>query len=48
MLHIFSIFNINMATQNSLVLVGFFKMHAGMTALTIQSNNIVLNEVKDN
>ena len=26
----------------------FFKMHAYMTAVTIQSNTIVANEVKDN
>ena len=26
----------------------FFKMHTGMAAVTIHSNEIVLNEVKDN
>ena len=26
----------------------FFKRYAGITAVTIQSNKIVLNEVKDN
>ena len=26
----------------------FFKMHTDMTAVTLQSNEIVLNEVKDN
>ena len=42
-------FNIKMATQNSPILISFLKkMHADMTVVTIQSNKIVLNEVKDN
>ena len=45
MLHIFSI---KMAAQNFTNFVKFFLMHADMTAVTIQSNKIALNEVKDN
>ena len=41
-----SIFNIKMANENSPVLVFF--IHADMTAVTVQSNKIVSNEVKDN
>ena len=43
-----SIFNIKLATQKFTNFDKFFKMHAGMTAVTIQSKKIVLNEVKDN
>ena len=32
--------------KNSLILISFFKMRADMTAVTIQSNKIVSNEVK--
>lgn len=39
-----SIFNIQKFTS----LASFKKIHAAMTAATIQSNKIVLNEVKDN
>ena len=44
-----SIFNIKMATQKftSFDKFFFFLMHADMTAVTIQSNKIVSNEVKD-
>ena len=48
MLHIFSIFNIKMVTQNITNFDKFFKLHTGMTAVTVQSNKIVSNEVKDN
>ena len=34
--------------KNSPILIRFFLMHADMTAVPIQSNDIVLNEVKDN
>ena len=35
--------------RNSPILVSFFlKMHADMTAVTIQSNKLISNEVKDN
>ena len=42
-----SIFNIKMATQIFTNFDTFFKMHADMTAVTIQFNKIILNEVKD-
>ena len=42
-----SIFNIKMATQKFTNFDKFFLMHADMTAVTIQSNKIVSNEVKD-
>ena len=49
MLHILSIFHIKMAVIDSPILMFFLKkMHNDMTAVTIQSNKIVLNEVKDN
>ena len=34
--------------KNSPILISFFLMDAKMTAVTIESNKIVLNEVKDN
>ena len=35
--------------ENSPILIGFLKkMHTDMSAVTIQSNKIVLNEVKGN
>ena len=37
-----------MATHKFISFDKFFKIHADMTAITIQSNKIVLNEVKDN
>ena len=40
------IFSIKIATQK-FTSVDFFKMHVDMTAVTIQSNNTVFNEVKD-
>ena len=47
----FSIFNIKMATQKftsfDKILFVFFLMHTDMTSVTIQSNKIVSNEVKD-
>ena len=43
-----SIFNIKMPTQKFTNFDKLFLMHAEMTAFTIQSNKIVLNEVKDN
>ena len=44
-----SIFNITMATQNFTNFGKFFFLiHADTTAVTIQSNKIVSNEVKDN
>ena len=44
-----SIFSIKMATQKLTNFDKFFKkMHADMTVVTMQSNKIVLNEVKDN
>ena len=44
-----SIFSIKMATQKFTNFDKFyFKMHADMTAVTVQFNKIVLNEVKDN
>ena len=48
MLHIF--FQLQLLTcphTNSPILM-FFKIHVDMTAVTIQSKKIVLNEVKDN
>ena len=42
-----STFNIKMATQN-FTNFDFFKIHADMTAVTIQCNKIVSNEVKAN
>ena len=41
-----SIFNIKMATQKFTNFAKF--LMCDMTAITIQSNKIVLNEVKDN
>ena len=47
----FSIFNIKMATQKftsfDKILFVFFLMHTDMTSVTIQSNKIVSNEVKE-
>ena len=44
-----SIFNIKMAAQKFTNFARFFfLMHFDMTAVTLQSNKIVLNEVKDN
>ena len=43
-----SIFNIKMATHQFTNFGKCFLMHADMTAVTIQSNQIVSNEVKDN
>ena len=43
-----SIFSIKMAAQKFTNFDGFLKIHADMTAVTIQSNKIVSNEVKDN
>ena len=37
-----------MGTQKFTNFDKFFKVHADMTAVTIQSNKIVSNEVKDN
>lgn len=42
-----SIFNIKMATQK-FTSIDKFLMYVGLTAVTIQSNTIVSNEVKDN
>ena len=36
-----------MATQKFTSFDVFFLMHADMTAVTVESNKIVLNEVKD-
>ena len=41
-----SIFSIQMAHKNLPILI-FLKMHTDMTSVTIQSNKIVSNEVKD-
>ena len=41
-----SLVNIKMSTQKSTVKKK--NLHADMTAVTIQSNKIVLNEVKEN
>ena len=40
--------NIKMAAQKFANYDKFFKMHTDMTAVTIQFNKIILNEVKDN
>ena len=48
MLHIFFHLNIKLAAQKFTSFDKFFLVHADMTAVTIQSNNIVSNEVKDN
>ena len=48
MFDIFSIFNIKMDAQKFTNFDKFFKMHADLTAVTIQSNKIVSNEVKHN
>ena len=37
-----------MATQKFTSFDKFFKIHSDMTAVTIQSNKIVSNKVKDN
>ena len=37
-----------MAAQKCTNFDKFFKMHTDMTAVTIQSNKVVSNEVKDN
>ena len=37
-----------MAIQKFINFDKFFEMHSDMTAVTIQSNKIVSNEVKDN
>ena len=42
------IFSIQMAAQKFKNFDKFFIMHADITAVTIQSNKIVLNEIKDN
>ena len=42
-----SILNIKMASHKFTNFDKFFKIHADMAADTIQSNKIVLNEVKD-
>ena len=47
MLLLSSIFNIKVATQK-FTNFDFFLMYADVTAVTIQSNKIVLKEVKDN
>ena len=45
----YSHFNIKMAAQKFTNFDKvFLKMHTDMTAVTLQSNEIVLNEVKDN
>ena len=44
---LFFISNIEMATWK-FISFDFFLMHIDMTAVTIQSNKIVSNEVKDN
>ena len=43
-----SIFNMKMATQKFIILVVLFKMHAVMTAITMQAKKIVSSEVQDN
>ena len=44
-----SIFNIKMAAEKFTSFDKFFlKMHTDMTAITMQSNQIVSNEVEDN
>ena len=47
-LHIFFHFNIKMAAQKFTNFDKFFLVHVDMTAVTMQSNKIVSNEVKDN
>ena len=42
-----SLLNIKMTTQKVTNFDTFFKMHTHMTAVMIQSNKIVSNEVKD-
>ena len=37
-----------MATKNSPIFISSFLMHTDVTAVMIQSNEIVSNEVKDN
>ena len=44
----FFIFNDKMATQKFANFDKFLKLHADMTAVTIQSNKIVSSQVKDN
>ena len=41
-------FTIKMTAQKFTILISFFKMHTDRTAVTIQSNKVVSNEVKDN
>ena len=41
------VFNIKMATQKFTSLIHFLKMHTDMSAVTMQSNKIVSNEIKD-
>ena len=41
-------FNIKVAIQKFTNLVSFLKMHADITVVTIPSNKIILNEIKDN
>ena len=48
MLLILFIFNIEMATQKFTNFDKFFLTHTDRTAVTMQSNKIVSNEVKDN
>ena len=48
MLNIFSTFNIKMAVQKFTNFDKLLKMHADITVVTMQSNKIVSNEVKDN
>ena len=43
-----SIVNIKMAAQKFTNFDKFFLMHTDMTAVTIQSNKIVSNEIEDN
>ena len=43
-----SISSIKMAAQNFTNFDKFFLMHTDMTAVTIQSNKIVSNEIEDN
>ena len=40
-------FNIKVAIQKFTNLVSFLKMHADITVVTIPSNKIILNEIKD-
>ena len=48
MLLFYSFFNSKIAIQKFTNFIKFFKLHVNMTAVTIQSNKIVLNQVKDN